>query len=112
MAVESGLRARAKDSDPRSLSGFHFQATDQSDPPDHACAFARRLSATFCSVSAIADLRRHANTIVRYGWGRENLRMVNWARRLSVDTAMLGNKVMPAPLETICVSVARLVARN
>ena len=70
------------------------------------------VSAIVRSVPAKADLRRHPSTIVRNGSGREKRRMESCERPASVETAMLGSSVMPAPVETICARVGRLVARN
>lgn len=72
----------------------------------------RRVSAILPSTSDSDERRRHPSTIVRKGTGRDNCRIDNCDRLLSVATAMPGSSVIPAPLETICTRVGRLVARK
>src|SRR6266481_1781633 len=63
-------------------------------------------------VATCAERRRHPRTIVRNGAGCVKGRTPISERYVSVETAMLGNNVMPVPLATICASVGRLVARK
>src|SRR5215467_8547701 len=72
----------------------------------------RRVSAILPSVSASAERRRHPSTMVRNGSGRLNGRIDSCDRWVSVGTAILGNSVTPAPLDTIWARVDRLVARK
>src|SRR5262245_55550801 len=72
----------------------------------------RRVSAILPSVSASAERRRHPSTRVRNGSGRLKGRIDSCDRWVSVGTAILGNSVTPAPLDTIWARVDRLVARK
>ena len=73
---------------------------------------ARRHFASATKTEAKGERGRQMSAMVLPGVGLTNGRISSCPRRFSTGTASEGSSVIPAPLETIWVSVTRLVARK